>query len=327
MFVPTTFAAALLMTVISTVCWGSFANTYKLTRNYRFELYYWDYALGIFGMALVLALTMGSSAQTAAKFMINLGQATPANLWYAALAGFIFNIANVLLLAGIEIAGLAVAFPLAIGIALVEGVVLSYAIQPKGSGWLLAAGVALAVIAVVLIGKAYGQLSGAGRGVSKKGLIVCIVSGLLMGTWAPFVTRAMTRDVPLTPYTTAVMLTFGALACCFVFNTILMRRPVVGAPLNFSEYFRAPMSYHWLGLLGGAIWGVGMVFNLVAANKVGVPISYAIGQASPMIAALWGVLVWHEFRGASGKAKAYLGGMFACYILALVLIASAYNAT
>ena len=326
MFVPITFAAALLMTIISTVCWGSFANTYKLTRNYRFELYYWDYALGIFGMSVALALTMGSTAQTADKFMINLSQATPANLWCAALAGFIFNIANVLLLAGIEIAGLAVAFPLAIGIALVEGVVLSYAIQPKGSGRLLAAGVAMAVIAVVLIGKAYGQLGGAGRGVSRKGLIVCIVSGLLMGIWAPFVTRAMTRDVPLTPYTTAVMLTFGALVCCFVFNTILMRKPVVGAPLAFGEYFRAPMSYHWLGLLGGAVWGVGMTFNLVAANKVGVPISYAIGQASPMIAALWGVFVWHEFRGASGKARGYLAGMFACYILALVLIASAYNA-
>jgi glucose uptake protein len=128
----------------------------------------------------------------------------------------------------------------------------------------------------------------------------------------------------LTPYTTAVALTFGAFLCCFVFNPILMRRPLVGAPVALSAYARAPFAYHLLGLLGGAIWGTGAVFNFVAASKVGVPISYAIGQSSPMIATAWGVFVWHEFRGANAKARLYLTGMFAAYILALVLIARAY---
>jgi glucose uptake protein len=327
MFVPTTFAVALIMTIISTICWGSFANTFKLTKNYRFELYYWDYAAGIFLISLVLAFTMGTIPGGDQSFLANLQSASSANLLYAAVGGFIFNIANVLLMAGIEMVGLAIAFPIAIGIALVEGVVLSYAIQPKGSAALLGAGVFMAVLAVVLIGKAYGELKGPGRAVSRKGVVVCIISGLLMGAFAPFVTRAMTAAHPLTPYTVAVFFTGGAVLCCFFFNVYLMKKPLVGEPLTFSGYFSAAPSYHALGLLGGIIWGVGTVFNFVAASLVGVAISYAIGQASPMIAALWGVFVWHEFRGANRRAKLYLVGMFVSYLAALALIARAYQAS
>jgi glucose uptake protein len=322
MFVPTTFATALLMTVLSTVCWGSFANTFKGTRNYRFELYYWDYGLGIFLISLVLAFTMGSFGGGPTAFLANVHSSDNINLFYATLGGFIFNIANVLLVAGIEIVGLAIAFPISIGIALVEGVVLSYALQPRGNPMLLGAGVAMAVVAVVLVGKAYGALRVSV--VSRRGVVVCVISGLLMGIFAPFVTRAMTRGNTLTPYTTAVFLTLGAFLCCFFFNTILMRRPIVGSPVAAADYFRAPGSYHALGLLGGAIWGIGTVFNFVAASLVGVAISYAIGQASPMVACLWGVFVWKEFRGANARAKGYLAAMFGAYLLALVLIALAY---
>ena len=323
MFVPQTFVLALFMTVLSTICWGSFANTFKLTKNYRFELYYWDYALGTLLISLILALTLGSMYGGETGFLANVHSTTRANIHYALLAGFLFNIANVLLIAGIEMVGLAVAFPTSIGIALVEGVILSYAIQPKGKAGLLGLGVAAAVLAVILVGKAYGARRGSNVKASRKGVIVCIVSGLLMGTFAPFVTRAMTSAHPLTPYSVAVFFTLGALICCFPFNTILMKWPLVGEPIGIGEYFRASASYHLLGLLGGAVWGIGAVSNFVAASLVGVAISYAIGQASPMIAALWGVLVWHEFRNAGGRSKAYLVGMFFCYALALVLIAMA----
>jgi glucose uptake protein len=181
-------------------------------------------------------------------------------------------------------------------------------------------------VAIVLIGKAYGELQPAGRSVSRKGVLVCIVSGVLMGLFAPFITRSMTSAHPLTPYSVAVLFTGAALLCCFVFNVYLMKKPLVGAPVGFADYKKTSLGYHVLGLIGGAIWSLGTTFNFVAASLVGVAISYAIGQASPMIAALWGVLAWHEFRGASGKAKAYLAGMFAAYALALLLIASAYKA-
>jgi glucose uptake protein len=324
MFVPTTFAVALLMTIFSTVCWGSFANTFKGTKNYRFELYYWDYGLGIFLIAVVLALTMGSFAGGPTAFLANVHSADGINLLYAALGGFVFNIANVLLIAGIEIVGLSIAFPISIGIALVEGVVLSYALQPRGNAALLGAGVFMALVAVVLVGKAYGALRSASDTVSRRGVVVCVISGLLMGVFAPFITRAMTRGHTLTPYTSAVFLTLGAFLCCFVFNTILMRKPIVGSPVAAGDYFRAPAGYHALGLLGGAIWGTGTVFNFVAASLVGVAISYAIGQASPMVACLWGVFAWKEFRGANKRAKGYLAAMFAAYVLALALIARAY---
>jgi glucose uptake protein len=325
MFAPTTFGAALLMTVLSTICWGSFANTFKVTKNYRFELYYWDYAAGIFLISLVLAFTMGSTGGAGTSFLTNLYCAAPIVLIESAVGGFIFNIANVLLIAGIEMVGLAVAFPISIGIALVEGVVLSYLIQPKGSSLFLALGVGMALIAVILIGKAYGALPTGNKIAPRKGVIVCIISGLLMGAWAPFVTKSMTAALPLTPYTVAVLFTFGALICCFFFNIYLMKKPLVGVPVTFAGFRNVPMSYRALGLLGGAVWGIGTVFNLVAASLVGVPISYAIGQASPMIAALWGVFVWHEFRGASSRARMYLVGMFICYLLALALIAHAYQ--
>lgn len=325
MFVPVTFSVALIMMITSTICWGSWANTYKATRNFRFELFYWDYCVGIVVISLLCAFTMGSTNHGEFSFLSNVYSASWQNIGYSALGGFIFNIANVLLLAGIEIVGLAVAFPLSIGIALVEGVLLSYLIQPKGEVWLLLAGVIFALVAVVLIGRAYGCMRRSGGTISRKGVVICLVSGVLMGAFAPFETKALTSAHPLTPYGIAVFFALGAFVCCFAFNIYLMRKPLTGSPASFGEYFRVPISQHVIGLLGGFVWGIGMVFNLVAANLVGISISYAIGQASPMIAALWGIFMWHEFRGADRRTRLYLAAMFTCYIVALVLVSEAYR--
>jgi glucose uptake protein len=202
-------------------------------------------------------------------------------------------------------------------------VISSYAIQPKGNAALLAAGVVCAFIAVVLDGKAYGSLVLAGRSVSKKSIVTCVVSGVLMGLWAPFVARAMTNGNTLGPYSIAVFLTLGALLSCLIWNVYFMKHPLVGEPVSFAGFFSGPISGHALGLLGGIIWGTGMVFNLVAAKFTSVAISYAIGQSAPMVAALWGVLVWKEFDGAPGKAKLYLALMFIFYSLGILLVARA----
>lgn len=325
MFTPASFGTAMLLMITSAVCWGSWANTYKQTKGYRFELFYWDYAIGIVLISLILAFTLGSTGG-ADSFLSNVRVADGSNIALALVGGFIFNIANLLLVAGIEMAGLAIAFPLAIGIALVEGVVLSYLLQPKGDPVLLAAGVGLAILAVVADGKAYGSLIAGKSAVPRKSIVVCIVSGLLMGAFAPFVTRALTAGHPLTAYSIAVFFTLGAFLCCFVVNVYFMKNPLVGEPVDFSGYFRQRGVDHLLGVLGGVIWGTGTVFNFVAASFVGVAIAYAIGQAAPMVAALWGVFVWKEFRGANAAAKAYLAAMFAFYALALFVIARAYNA-
>ena len=321
MFTPHSLGIALLMMITSAICWGSWANTYKGVKNYRFELFYWDYAVGIFLVSLILAFTMGSAGHDASSFLNNVHSADTNGIVSMMIGGAIFNLANLLLVAAIDMAGLAIAFPVSIGIALVVGTIFSYIRQPKGNAVLLATGVICALIAVVLDGKAYGSLAIAGRTVSKKSIITCVVSGVLMGLWPYFVARAMTNDHPLGPYSIAVFLTLGALLSCLIWNIYFMKHPLVGEPVGFSGFFSAPASGHALGLLGGFIWGTGMVFNLVAANFTGVAISYAIGQSAPMVAALWGVLAWKEFAGAPGKAKTYLFLMFVFYCLAILLVA------
>ena len=326
MFTPPSLTIALLMMITSAVCWGSWANTYKGVKNYRFELFYWDYAVGIFLISLIFAFTMGSTGHDSSSFLNNARSADTANIVSTMVGGAIFNLANLLLVAAIDMAGLAVALPVSIGIALVVGVVLSYALQPKGNAMFLALGVACALVAVILDGKAFGSLS-AGRSVSRKSLVTCVVSGVLMGLWAPFVTRSMTHvtknGTTLGPYSVAVFLTLGALLSCFLWNIYFMKKPLVGEPVGFSGFFSGPRSGHLLGLAGGLIWGTGMVLNLVAASFTGVAISYAIGQSAPMVGALWGIFAWKEFAGAGSRAKLYLGLMFVFYALAILLVARA----
>jgi glucose uptake protein len=323
MYTPQTLGVALLMMITSAICWGSWANTYKGVKNYRFELFYWDYAVGILLISLILGHTMGSTGHNAQSLVENIHSTGWSNVTYALIGGAWFNLANLLLVAAIDMAGLAVAFPISIGIALVVGVVLSYVLQPKGNPVLLGLGVACALLAVILDGKAYGSLAGTGRTISKKSLITCVVSGVLMGLWAPFLTRAMTTGTPLGPYAACVFLTLGALLSCFIWNIYFMKRPLVGEPVSFSGFFRGPASGHALGLLGGFIWGTGTVFNMVAASLTGVAISYAIGQSAPMVAALWGIFAWKEFDGSGSKAKIYLLLMFVFYGLAILLVAKA----
>ncbi len=323
MFTPQSLNLALFMMITSAICWGSWANTYKGVKNYRFELFYWDYAVGIFVISLILALTMGSTSHDSNSFLNNVHSADTTNILSTMLGGAIFNLANLLLVAAIDMAGLAIAFPVAIGIALVVGVVLSYALQPKGDAMLIAAGVACALIAVILDGKAYGSLGSAGRSVSRKSIIVCIVSGVLMGLWNPFVAYGATRGNALTPYSSVVFLTLGALLSCFVWNLYFMKRPLLGEPVSFGGFFKGPLSGHLLGLLGGGIWGIGTVFNVVAGKATAFAISYAIGQSAPMVAALWGVFAWKEFAGAPSKAKIYLTLMFVFYCVGILLVAKA----
>ena len=326
MFTPQSLGVALAMMIATAICWGSWANTYKGVKEYRFELFYWDYAIGIFLASLLFAFTMGSSGHDTLSFAYNVHLADLGNVGWALLAGAIFNLANLLLVAGMDLVGMATAFPVSIGIALVVGVVLSYVQQPEGSVALLSAGVICAVVAVVLDGKAYGELGGT-KERSRAGIAVCIISGVLMGLWAPFSTRALTHGNPLGPYAVVVFLTLGALLSCFIWNLYFMANPIVGEPVSFGGFFTAPVSGHLLGLLGGFIWTTGTVFSLVAANYTGVATSYAIGQSSPMVAALWGIFAWHEFRGAGSRAKRFLVLMFVFYALAIVLVAEAIKAT
>jgi glucose uptake protein len=317
--------------VLSTFFWGSWANSYKGARNYPFELFYWDYILGVVLCSWVFGLTLGSSGSSGQSFLANLHAADTSDWILALIAGAIFNVANLLLVAAVDIAGLAVAFPIAIGIALVEGVMLSYALQPKGSVVFLTVGVVLALAAVLFDARAYRVLAARNANWTRqlntratKGIVVSVISGLLMGAFAPFVTRAMTYGNPLTPYGVSALFSIGALLCCFVANVYFMKHPIQGPAVDFSGYWKAGTRNHLFGFIGGIAWGIGGCFNFIAAGLVGVPISYAIGQSAPLIAAAWGVFVWREFAGARQAAWVSLAWMFILYIAAIIVIAHAY---
>jgi glucose uptake protein len=324
MYLPSSFGAALTLTILSAVFWGSWANAYKGVKNYPFELFYWDYILGVVLCTFVFAFTLGSSGSMGESFVENLHRSDSINWVLALLAGAIFNVANLLLVAAVDIAGLAIAFPLAIGIAVVEGVVLSYALQPKGNVVYLTCGTALAVAAVLFDAKAYRALN-TRTAASRIGIIVSVISGVLMGGFAPFVTRAMTHGHALTPYSVAALFSVGALLCCFVANVYFMKRPIHGPRVSMAGYWKAGPRNHLLGALGGVAWGIGGCCNFIGAGFVGVPISYAIGQSAPLIAASWGVLVWGEFAKGPRVAWVALCWMAVLYIAAIGLIALAYN--
>ena len=325
MFQPETYVLALSLMVISMLCWGSWANTLKLCPNYRFQLFYWDYVLGILGGALLWGLTLGSGGSAGRPFFLDISH-TPARMfWLAFVAGAIFNVANLLLVAAIDIAGLAVAFPVGIGLALIVGAVGSYVVSPAGNPFLLFGGIAVVVLAIILDAAAY-RLRDREKGVTTRGVLLSLLSGLLMGSFYPFVSRAMTgREAP-GPYATAFFFAVGVLACSLIANTILMLKPLDGrGPVSFSGYRSARGSWHLYGFLGGAIWCTGAVLNFVAsrAHVVGPAVSYSIGQGATMISACWGVFIWREFAGAPHKSKVLLSWMFFFFLLGLTAIALA----
>jgi len=327
MFVLQSYAWAVVFCVITMFCWGSWANTQKLARaGWRFELFYWDYAIGVLLLTLILGLTLGSRGAVGRAFLPDLAQVSPAGVRSALLGGAIFNLANILLVAAIDIAGMSVAFPVGIGIALVLGVVLNYVAEPVGSAPLLFSGVLLVVLAIVLDAVAYRRIPGAASGVSTKGLLLSVACGVTMGFFYRFVAASMYADFArpepgkLGPYGAVFVFAVGVFLSNFVLNTLMMRKPFSGAPVSYADYFDGGLGTHLTGILGGAVWGVGMAFNIIASGRAGFAISYGLGQGATMVAALWGVFIWKEFRAAPAGTSKLIAAMFACFIAGLALI-------
>jgi len=323
---PEAYAVALLLMIISMMCWGSWANTMKLAPGWRFQLYYWDYVLGVLLTSLLWGLTLGSVHGGPSSLLPSLTGARPVNILYALAGGAIFNVANLLLVAAIEIAGLAVAFPIGIGLALVVGVLLNYAISPRGNPALLFGGVSLILVAVVLDAMAYRRKETAHSTVSAKAIGLSVGCGFLMGLFYPFVTRASSGDGALGPYAVSVVFTVGVFLCAIPVNYSMMRHPLTGdRPLTMRDYLSGSARWHVIGVIGGLIWCTGTVLNIVAAHAhvVGPAISYAIGQGATLVSAIWGVFVWHEFDGAPAAARRLLEWMFVCFVVGLGLVAIA----
>ena len=338
MIVISSYTVAVLMCVITMLCWGSWANTQKLaTKEWEFPLFYWDYSFGILLFALLLAFTMGSMGESGRPFMADLSQASSEALLSALIGGILFNIANILLVAAIDIAGMSVAFPVGIGLALVLGVITNYVAAPVGDSTLLFSGVAAVAGAIVLAALSYRKIS-SGASATSKGLIISIVAGVLMGFFYRFVADSISPGYinstdlhnlepgMLSPYTALVVFSVGLLLSNFLWNSIAMYKPISGKAVTYREYFsRGTPRLHLIGLLGGAIWCLGMGFSIIASGAAGPSISYGLGQGATLVAAIWGVFIWREFKGAPKEVNTYLVLMFILYIVGLALIIISRN--
>jgi glucose uptake protein len=328
MFIVTSYSTAVIFCIITMLCWGSWANTQKLAgKTWRFELFYWDYVIGIVLFSLLSAFTLGSMGSSGRSFLNDLEQADINNIASALLGGVVFNAANILLSAAIAIAGMAVAFPVGIGVALILGVLVNYFAAEKGDPLLIFSGVALIMVAIIVNTIAYRKANRAERKVSSRGLMLSLVAGLLMSFFYRFIAGAMDLENfenpaigKMTPYTAVVIFSFGILLSNFVFNTILMKKPFEGTPTSYTQYFKGKFPTHLVGILGGLIWGLGNSFNLIAAGKAGPAISYGLGQGATMIAALWGVFIWKEFKNAPSGTNGLIAAMFLFFLAGLGLL-------
>lgn len=330
MVVIQSYPVAVFMCVITMLCWGSWANTQKLaSREWKFQLFYWDYAIGVFLLSLILAFTIGSMGSSGMGFLDNLSQATPKTFLMALLGGVVFNLSNLLLVGAIDIAGLAVAFPIGVGLALVIGVVNNYLASPVGNAATLFIGVGAVVAAIILDGIAYKRLSESGQKTALKGIVISVLAGVLMGWFYRFVAASMSENFEdiepgkFTPYSAVVLFSLGVLLSNFLWNTIVMARPFRGEPVKYADYFKGTLKLHLIGILGGIIWNIGMSFSIIASGQAGFAISYGLGQGATMIAAFWGVFIWREFKNAPKGTQPLLMLMFLLYIVGLVLIITA----
>ncbi|MBV1909947.1 MAG: hypothetical protein KUG78_11540 [Kangiellaceae bacterium] len=333
MLIVESYPLAVSLIVVTMICWGSWANTQKLaSKEWSFPLFYWDYAIGVLLFSLILGLTVGSTGVEGQGFIENLQQANTDTLMSAIIAGIIFNIANLLLVAAIDIAGMAVAFPVAIGLALVLGVIDNYIKRPLGDPMFIFAGVALVTVAIILNAISYkklqsSQADGASKGIGK-GITISIAAGILMDFFYGFIAKTLPADFSqpeaglLTPYSSVFVFSVGVLLSNFVFNTFFMYKPISGGePVSYGDYFKiGTPKLHLIGIVGGAIWCTGLSLNIIASGTAGPAISYGLGQGATMVAAAWGVFVWKEFAAAPKGTNKLLTLMFISFIIGLSLI-------
>lgn len=329
MFTVTSLPVAILFCVITMLGWGSWANTQKLAgkTSWPFELYYWDYAIGLLVFSILLMFTLGSAGGAGMSAAANLAAASPSHIGGAMLSGVIFNVSNILLVVAIDAAGMSVAFPLGVGLALVIGTLTSYWQAPKGNPAALFGGVGLVVLAMILSGMAYSRLPRAAGRSWVRGVVFAIIAGCTMGFFYPQLIRTISPDFNsarispgfLTPYTALFFFAVGLLASNIVVNTLFMR----AGGRTYGEYFRGTGRLHWLGILGGAIWMLALSLNVIASGVAGPAISYALGQGATLVAAIWGVFIWKEFRAAPPGAMRLVCLMFAGYTLGLTMIGMA----
>ena len=338
MFYVTNYTFAVCLCVVCMLCWGSWGHTQKLVgKSWRFELFYWDYVIGLLAFALAMGLTLGSCGENANWGFIASLKASFGVTWlWPFAAGVVFNLSNILLSAAIAVAGMSVAFPVGVGLALVGGTIFNYLIAPGGKPLsLIVAGLAIIVVSIICNALAFKAKSAGSSDASstKKGLILAAVAGLLMMWFSPLVNKVIdntfTAEAPMagkmTAYSAFFIFTLGLFLSNFIWNTIAMRKPVQGEPIldGAKRYFGGSAVTHLVGMLGGCIWGMGTLLSFVSAGAASPAIAYALGQGATLVSALWGILIWKEFAGAPKKTTYLNVAMIVLFIAGLAVLIKA----
>lgn len=282
------YPVAVMLCVLTMMCWGSHANTLKMEpKSYAFPLYYWDQAIGYLLTPLLIGLSFGSLGETGRGLIEDIAQGNGHAFLMALLGGVVFNLANILFTSSIAIAGMSVAFPIGIGIALVEGVIINYIAEPKGNPLLLFSGVALIAAAVILDALAYRNRhdNEDETGDLIKGVSLALVGGILMGLFYYIVQRSLSADYTTLesgmfgPYAAVLLFATGSFVSNLLFNSYLMSHPFKGAKVGYSDYFRGgALKYHLIGVLGGLINGLGTTTNIIASKAAIPAVAYGLGQ-------------------------------------------------
>ncbi|HUQ92863.1 MAG TPA: hypothetical protein VM120_14375 [Bryobacteraceae bacterium] len=335
MILPTTYWAALLLAVLSMILWGSWANTFKSSAGkWRFELFYFDFAFGMVVAASLAAITLGQFGMEL-SFIDNLVVTGKRQIGYAMLAGGVFNLANMLLLAAISLSGMAVVFPIAVGLGLVISVMFSLFLNPQGNPVFLFGGVALVALAMVFdalafhtYSRAQAQLTGRKARPSAKVVVVSLISGALMGLFHPLIELSQSGDIGLGPYAVAFAFSVGVFFSTFILNIYFMNLPVHGKAIEFAQYFKGTARQHVSGVLGGVLWCAGFIASLLSASapkavQAAPAAGIGLAQGATVIGVLWGLFYWKEFQGADGKVNTLVRMMLLFLIAGLTLISVA----
>ena len=339
MILPQSYPTVLFLMVLSLLCLGSWASGFKFAGKWRFELFYLDFALGLFLASVIFAFTVGNVGYDGFNLIDALQNAGKRQWLYAFVGGMIFNLGNMLLMAAVSVSGLAVAFPMGMGMALLLGTGLGIAGRPAGNSLLLGLGCLLILTSILVNAVSYRimgvarheALARAGKAKSTrrpsplKGIFLALLAGLLIGSFTPLVEKARQGDLGLGPYAVGLIFAFGVFFSSFVYDIFFMNLPVEGEPLEFGAYLNGRLKQHLAGLASGFIWYTGLVLAWVCASvpeaiQGGPMLRFMLAEGSPVLAALWGIVVFREFKNSDVRVKLMGALMLALLLCGLAMI-------
>ena len=347
----TTWLSGLVFLCLAAACFGLWPNAFKLSGSrWRFELFSFDFGIGALLISVILAYTLGTFGNdlgVSERLMVS----SRTNQGLAVVSGGIFALGNMLLLSGISLLGLSIAFPLAIGTAFVAYSFLQFS---SASLTFLLLGMTLLLVAIILSAAAarQGEKTLPGASLAKaarkhhaagsrtyvvkkppeamlnstKGLIVCVISGLALASFWPFLSRSLVGDFGLGNYAALLLFAVGLFFSTIVLNLYFMNIAIHGGSISFNSYFRGNVQRHLLGLGSGLVWALAFLAILLASRRpISVDLSILLRVAVPMasvaVAGLCGLLLWREHSGASGTVRRNAFLAIAFFLVGVVIFA------